>query len=123
MAGIPRKATEDDLKEKFGKFGEIKHCHVIKDHNTGNSRGFGYILFSAPEQARAAIAEMDKTKVFNDWEIKVEPAKQPKDGNAYEKQNRKPFDDRQRYDRPRFDDRRDYGSYDRPARDYPRRDY
>lgn len=55
VAGIPRSATEETIKGKFGQFGEIKKVSIVRDHQTGNSRGFCYVVFTKSEEAQAAI--------------------------------------------------------------------
>jgi len=75
IAGIPRRATEDSLRKCFSAYGSINSVHVIKDHQTGNSRGFAYIKFTRHEDALKAIEEMDGKCPFNEWQIKVELAK------------------------------------------------
>jgi len=39
------KTDEKDLKEFYGQFGEITDCVVMKDKQTGKSRGFGFVTF------------------------------------------------------------------------------
>jgi len=39
------KSDEKDLKEFYGQFGEITDCVVMKDKQTGKSRGFGFVTF------------------------------------------------------------------------------
>lgn len=78
IAGIPRRANEDTLRKQFSAYGSIKSVNVIKDHQTGNSRGFAYIRFARQEDANKAIEEMDGKCPFNDWQIKVELAKRGK---------------------------------------------
>ncbi len=34
---------EDELKEVFEEYGEVASVNIIKDSNTGKSRGFGFI--------------------------------------------------------------------------------
>lgn len=62
--------------------------NVIKDHITGNSRGFAYIKFLRAEDAMKAIDEMDGKSPFNEWQIKVELAKRDKpEYNDYDNHN------------------------------------
>ena len=75
IAGIPRKATEDMLRKKFSSFGSIQKVSLVFDPETNVFRGFAYILYSKSTEAETAIKEMDGTKPFNDWPIKVEYAK------------------------------------------------
>lgn len=49
---------DEDLKELFTEFGEIKSCRVMVD-DKGNGRGFGFVCFAHTEQANAALREMN----------------------------------------------------------------
>ncbi|KAJ6826187.1 polyadenylate-binding protein 2-like [Iris pallida] len=44
---------DDKLRELFSEFGTMTSCKVIRDSN-GISRGFGFVSFSAPEDASHA---------------------------------------------------------------------
>ncbi|KAJ1536574.1 hypothetical protein HK096_009616, partial [Nowakowskiella sp. JEL0078] len=37
--------TDESLHNYFGQFGEVLDCVVMKDQNTGRSRGFGFLTF------------------------------------------------------------------------------
>jgi len=50
--------TEDRLKKEFSQFGAIKSARIMVDEK-GNSRGFGFVCYSTPEEAQRAIAEMN----------------------------------------------------------------
>lgn len=39
----------EELKEHFGKFGEIENVTLKSDPNTGRSRGFAFIVFKDTE--------------------------------------------------------------------------
>ncbi len=53
-------ATDDaGLEAAFAKFGEITEAVVIKDRDTGRSRGFGFVAFTSVEAKDRAVAEMD----------------------------------------------------------------
>lgn len=53
--------TDDLLREKFSPFGVVKNAIVMKDES-GKSRGFGFVCFQSPEDARKAIQVMNGTK-------------------------------------------------------------
>ncbi len=36
--------TEQDLKELFGRFGQVLSAQVVIDRATGNSRGYAFLL-------------------------------------------------------------------------------
>ncbi|KAJ3119886.1 hypothetical protein HK098_005077 [Nowakowskiella sp. JEL0407] len=48
-------ATEDDLGEIFGEYGNIKSCRLPKDRVSGALKGFGYIEFDTVQEAQAAV--------------------------------------------------------------------
>lgn len=41
------------------EFGTIMSCKVLRDANTGISRGVGFVQLSTPEEATKAINEMN----------------------------------------------------------------
>jgi RNA recognition motif-containing protein len=48
-------ATEEDLKELFGKHGDIEEAIIIKDKMSGRSKGFGFVTFAEDADAEKAI--------------------------------------------------------------------
>jgi len=48
------KTTEEDIREVFGKFGEIGNCRIVKDQKRNKSRGFCFITFVNEKDAIAA---------------------------------------------------------------------
>jgi len=52
VLGLPYKATEEDLKDHFSKYGELAMQEVKYDASTKKSKGFGFIRF---EDADAAL--------------------------------------------------------------------
>jgi len=61
---IPHTWTNDDLKERFKKFGAISHCRTLK--KPGNSKentGVGFVHFVEPMEAARAIEVMDNSLI------------------------------------------------------------
>lgn len=50
--------TDEKLKQEFSRFGTITSTKVMCD-DKGNSKGFGFILYSNPEDAARAISDMN----------------------------------------------------------------
>lgn len=48
-----------DLETLFSPYGEVSGAQVIKDRETGRSRGFGFVEMGSSEAAQKAIAELD----------------------------------------------------------------
>jgi RNA recognition motif-containing protein len=51
-------ATEEDLKELFGQYGEVEEAIIIKDRMSGRSKGFGFVTFAEDADADKAIESL-----------------------------------------------------------------
>jgi RNA recognition motif-containing protein len=47
--------TEDDLKTAFEIYGKVETVNIIKDKDTGRSKGFGFVEMPDDTEARSAI--------------------------------------------------------------------
>uniref|UniRef100_A0A6N2LEC1 RNA-binding protein n=1 Tax=Salix viminalis TaxID=40686 RepID=A0A6N2LEC1_SALVM len=57
VKGLSQKTTEEDLYQILAEWGPLRHVRVIKERNSGISRGFAFIDFPSVE---AACAMMDR---------------------------------------------------------------
>lgn len=48
-------STEDDIRQLFDGFGTVERITIIKDRETGRSRGFGFVTVRNEDEARDAI--------------------------------------------------------------------
>ena len=55
VGGLDFKLTNEDLKQHFLQFGEIESAVILKDINTGQSRGFGFVTFKEEDVAQDLI--------------------------------------------------------------------
>jgi RNA recognition motif-containing protein len=53
--------TEDDLRETFGKLGEVLSAKIIMDNETGRSKGFGFVEMANDEDGDKAITSLNGT--------------------------------------------------------------
>lgn len=51
--------TEDDLRQIFEPFGELEFVQLQKEPDTGRSRGYGFVQYRDPAQARDALEKMN----------------------------------------------------------------
>ena len=49
--------TEDGLRELFEQYGQVESVSVIKDRQTGRSRGFAFVIMPDDAEAQKAIEE------------------------------------------------------------------
>ncbi|KAI6796776.1 hypothetical protein KC363_g3547 [Hortaea werneckii] len=83
VGGLDNQVTTQTLHDAFIPFGEIVDVSLPKPElqsSTDPHRGFGYVEFSLPEDAREAIDNMDASEIFGRV-IKVNQAKPQKDHN------------------------------------------
>ncbi|EIM82949.1 RNA-binding domain-containing protein [Stereum hirsutum FP-91666 SS1] len=55
--------TDDTLRQAFSEFGAILDSIVMRDRETGRSRGFGFVTFGTPEEADAAINNLNEQEL------------------------------------------------------------
>jgi RNA recognition motif-containing protein len=58
VGNLPFSTTAEELRAEFEKYGSVTNSEVIKDRETGRSRGFGFVEMSDDAQADAAIAAL-----------------------------------------------------------------
>ena len=61
MGNLPFSASEDDLRQAFGKYGTVGEVNLIRDQFSGRLRGFGFVEMADSTQANAAIAALNGT--------------------------------------------------------------
>lgn len=66
--------TEDQLRELFAQAGTVVDAALIKDRDTGNSKGFAFVTMSNQSEAEKAI-QMFNGFSYGNRELKVNPAR------------------------------------------------
>lgn len=59
VGNLPFQATEDELREAFGEYGEVSSASIITDRESGRSRGFGFVEMTSSEDAQKAISALN----------------------------------------------------------------
>ncbi|KAJ5380554.1 Peptidyl-prolyl cis-trans isomerase E [Penicillium cataractarum] len=83
VGGLDQAVTTETLAEAFVPFGEVVDITLPKADapNSGDAhRGFGYVEFDLPQDAKEAIDNMDGSEIYGRT-IKVAAAKPQKDAN------------------------------------------
>jgi RNA recognition motif-containing protein len=86
IGNLPYRIDEDSLRQMFTPYGTVETAKVIKDRQTGRSKGFGFVEMGSQAEADAAIKALNETAV-DGRNIKVNLAKpkEPRRG-GYEDQ-------------------------------------
>lgn len=50
---------DERLRQEFSTYGTITSAKVMKDEEKGQSKGFGFVCFSSPDEATKAVTEMN----------------------------------------------------------------
>lgn len=59
VGNLSYQTTEDDLRQAFEAHGEVSSAAIIKDRETGRSKGFGFVEMADDDNAREAIRSLD----------------------------------------------------------------
>ena len=55
VGNLPYSTVDADLQTLFSQAGTVKSAQVIKDRQSGRSKGFGFVEMSSSEEAQSAI--------------------------------------------------------------------
>ncbi|KAJ5106203.1 glycine-rich RNA-binding protein [Penicillium angulare] len=73
IGGLVWQTNEERLREGFEKYGTVEEAVVVRDRETGRSRGFGFVRFSSETDATAALEAMNEQE-FDGRRIKIDKA-------------------------------------------------
>lgn len=59
ITSLSTEADEDDLRALFERFGRVARANVVRDRETGESKGFGFVSFESRRDAELAMAKMN----------------------------------------------------------------
>ncbi len=54
VGGLPFSTTDDELRELFAAHGKVASANVVRDRESGRSKGFGFVEFEDTEEGKAA---------------------------------------------------------------------
>jgi RNA recognition motif-containing protein len=55
--------TEEELRAVFSQAGTCESVSIVVDRDTGQSRGFGFVVMATAAEAERAMRELDGTEV------------------------------------------------------------
>ncbi len=74
VGNLSYNTTEDELRSLFSQAGTVEAVDLIKDRDSGTSKGFAFVTMSSPTEAENAIRMFNGQSVGN-REIKVNEAR------------------------------------------------
>ena len=88
VGNLPFETKEDELRKLFESFGTVESVKIIRDFNTGRSKGYGFIEMPIESEAQIAIENLNGKDVKG-RNIRVNKAHNKRRGNV-----RRSFSDR-----------------------------
>ena len=55
--------TEEELRESFEAHGTVEEISIVRDRDTGRSKGFGFVEMPSSGEAEAAISALNGKEV------------------------------------------------------------
>ncbi|ABQ13241.1 RNA recognition motif domain-containing protein [Dichelobacter nodosus] len=59
VGNLSYRTTEDELRNAFSQFGDVQNASIIKDRDSGRSKGFGFVEMPDAEAAKKAIESLN----------------------------------------------------------------
>jgi RNA recognition motif-containing protein len=63
VARLNFKTRSEDLEKAFAQYGQVVSAKIVKDRDTGRSKGYGFVEMSSNEEANKAIAALNETEL------------------------------------------------------------
>jgi RNA recognition motif-containing protein len=81
VGNLPYSTTDADLQTLFAQAGTVVSAAVVKDRESGRSKGFGFVEMSSNDEAQQAISQFDG-KDFQGRTLKVNVARPREEGGG-----------------------------------------
>jgi cold-inducible RNA-binding protein len=79
VGNLSYSTTEDELRTLFSQSGTVTDVAIIKDRDSGRSKGFAFVTMASQAEAEQAVKALNGTSV-GDRELKVNPARPREEG-------------------------------------------
>ena len=74
VGNLSYETTEDELRNLFAQAGTVNAVELIRDRDTGSSKGFAFVTMNSQDEANTAIQQFNGRSLGN-REIKVSTAR------------------------------------------------
>jgi RNA recognition motif-containing protein len=63
VGNLSNEVSEEDLRHAFEAFGKIESASLIKDRDSGRSKGFGFVEMASKQEGQAAMEGLNGTEL------------------------------------------------------------
>jgi len=63
VGNLSYRATEEELRQSFGQYGQVSGVSIISDRETGRSRGFAFVEMANHDEALSAIEGLNQQEI------------------------------------------------------------
>ena len=74
VGNLSYEMSEENLRNEFAEYGEVKSAKIITDRDTGRSRGFGFVEMNSDDEGKKAMEALNG-KDFEGRELVVNEAR------------------------------------------------
>lgn len=77
--------TEDDIRTLFAQAGTVTEVALIKDRDTGTSKGFAFVTMSSQDEAKKAIEQFNGKSLGNrELTVNIARPREERSGGGYD---------------------------------------
>lgn len=95
VGNLPYTTTDNELFDLFAPHGQVEQTRVVKDRETGRSKGFGFVEMVNDAEAAAAVEKLNEAE-FNGRRLRVSYAVRDSARNGQPDSSQRRSDDRGR---------------------------
>ncbi len=86
VGNLSYETTEDELRNLFAQAGTVNAVELIKDRDTGTSKGFAFVTMNSQEEANAAIQQFNGYSLGNrELRVSVARPREERTGGGYDR--------------------------------------
>jgi cold-inducible RNA-binding protein len=63
VGGLPFSTTDEELNQIFAAHGKVASANVVRDRESGRSKGFGFVEFENDEEGKAAEKALNGSEI------------------------------------------------------------
>ena len=73
VANINFKTRKEDLEKAFATFGQVNSVKIVRDRDSGRSKGYGFVEMENEDEGKKAIESLDNSQL-DGRDLIVKPA-------------------------------------------------